>query len=183
MNGIRYLRSLNTYPARELRKRYKEPTRTQFFIDQCLFIADTCLTLQAKNDGRQQYTSVLPSEYVNPTSQHYYLNNLKPHLLFTKQQGKTTTNYVLEVISSSLLRYQLRGRLKNYVEYLADDWDDSNVSQPIALFVCSSTADLLYVKRRIKMLLEDQVDEIHVRVTTADKVKTSGVASMVWEEV
>src|SRR5579884_2239122 len=36
LNGIRYLRQLDIYPNEDLRKRYKEPNRTQVFIDRCL---------------------------------------------------------------------------------------------------------------------------------------------------
>jgi hypothetical protein len=64
---------------------------------------------------------------------------------------------------------------------LADHDDDSPL---IALFVCTNTAELLYVKRRIRKLLEEGGDEtLQIRVTTLDKVEASGIASMIWEEV
>lgn len=183
LNGIRYLRGLNVYPAQELRKRYKEPTRTQDFIDQCLLIADSCLLLQNKNTDELRYTCVLPSNYLDPANEHHYLDELSPHLLFSKQQGTVTTNYLLENIPTTLPRYQLRKRLKDYVEYLADEWDEANGPSPIVLFICPATVDVLYVKRRIKLLLSEQSDVESIRVTTIDKVRSLGVASMIWEEV
>lgn len=185
LNGIRYLRGLNIYSAGELRKRYKESTRTQIFIDQCLFIADSCLTLQSKSNDTQQYACVLPVEYADPANEYHYLNELKPHLLFSKRQGKAVSNFLLENVALSLPRYQLRKRLKDYVEYLADEWNEANGLQPVALFVCPTVADLMYVKRRIRLLLDDLTDSesVHIRVTTIDKVRALGVASMIWEEV
>lgn len=185
LNGIRYLRNLDNYSTGELRKRYKESSRSQAFIDQCLFIADSCLALQSKSDESQQYVCVTPAEYVDSTSEYHYLSELKPHLLFSKHQGKTMSNYLLENVALSLPRYQLRKRLKDYVEYLANEWSEANGPLPVALFVCSTTADLMYVKRRIKLLLDDlsNNEDVRVRVTTIGKVQAIGVASMIWEEI
>jgi hypothetical protein len=185
LNGIRYLRSLNEYPNEELQKRYKEPTRTRMFIDRCLLIADCCITLQAKNNDELRYVCVLRADYVDSNNDYHFLDDIKPHLFFSRQRGKQATNYLLENIESTLPRYQLRKRLKDYVDYLASDWDEDNGSVPIVLFICPNTADLLYVKRRAKKLIEeDWPDEgLHIRITTLDKVRASGVASMIWEEV
>lgn len=185
LNGIRYLRSLNEYPNEELRKRYKEPTRTQSFIERCLLIADCCIALQAKSNDELKYTCVLPADYIDPDGEYHFLNEIKPQLFFSKQQDDETTCYLLESFEPSLPHYRLKKRLKDYVDYLASDWDGDNGLIPIALFICPNTADLLYVKRRIKKLLEEEwPDEgLHVRVTTLDKVRASGVASMIWEEV
>jgi hypothetical protein len=55
----------------------------------------------------------------------------------------------------------------------------------IAQVICASTADLLYVKRRARILLDDLAadENLSIRVTTIDKVRTNGVAAMFWEEV
>lgn len=182
LSGIRYLRSLNEYPSQELRKRYKEPTRTQAFIDRCLLIADCYITLQAKSNGELKYTCVLPADYIDPDNGYHFLDKIKPHLFFSKQQGDETTNYLLENFELTLPRYQLRKRLKDYVEYLAYEWNDNNSLRPIALLVCANTADLMYVKRRVRKLIEDE-ESMRIRVTTLDKLKASGVANMIWEEV
>jgi len=176
INGIRYLRETNGYPDEELRKRYKESGRTQVFIDRCLLIADCCLALQAKSSDDLQYVCVLPVDYADPTNDHHFLNDLQPHFYFTKDQDGEITNYLLENFELTLPRYQLRKRLKEYIDFMDE-------SRSIALFVCATTADLLYVKRRVRKLIEEENIDIRVRVTALDKVKTSGVASMIWEEV
>lgn len=184
LNGIGYLRNQNEYPSEELRKRYREPTRTQTFINRCLLIADCCVTLQTQSSSDVSYTYVAEADYTNQDSDNS-LNELKPHLFFTKQQSEITASYLLEMFDASLPRYQLRKRLKEYVEYLFDgEWKDSLDQAPVILFACPSTTDLLYIKRRIRKLLEDEgVEESDVRVTTTEKLKAGGIISRIWEEV
>ncbi len=81
----------------------------------------------------------------------------------------------------TLPRYQLRKRIKDYVEYLSDK-NDENL---IALFICATTADLLYIKRRTRKVIEEEYygEELEVRVTTIDKVRKSGVTALIWEDV
>lgn len=183
INGIRYLRETGEYPNEELRKRYKEPGRTQVFIDRCLLIADCCIALQAKSTDKLEYLCVLPADYVDTEDPQHFLNELRPHLFFAKRCDDGTINYTLENFELTLPRYQLRQRIKDYAEYI-DIWDEENGSAPIILFICSTTADLLYVKRCVKKQIENSSnDGLVIRVTTLDKIKASGVASMIWEEV
>jgi hypothetical protein len=185
LNGIRYLRGLNEYPNDELRKRYKEASRTRVFIDRCLLAADCCIALQTKSNDELKYDCVLPADYIDPNNEYHFLNEIKPHLFFSKQQNTETMNYLLENFEQTLPRYQLRKRLKDYADYFADeDWKDNLNEAPITLFVCPNTADLLYVKRRIRTLLEDDdIEDYAIRATTAEKLKAQGITSMIWEEV
>lgn len=65
-----------------------------------------------------------------------------------------------------------------------EDWKDDLDVAPILLFACPNTADFLYVKRRIRTLLEDEDSEDYaIRVTTTEKLKSQGITSMIWEEV
>lgn len=180
LNGIRYLRSLNKYPRQKLRKRYKERARTQGFIDRCLLIADCCIALNAKSSEEILYSYILAADTSGSSP-----NELRPHLSFVKKYKGTVTSYLLEIIEATLPRYQLRKRLKDYINYLVDeDWRDDFDEPPITLFVCPNIADLLYVKRRIRTLLEDEdVEDYAIRVTTIEKLKAQGITSMIWEEV
>lgn len=183
LNGIRYLRSLDEYPNEELRKRYKEPDRTQVFIDGCLLVADCCATLQARSNDKLKYTYVLPADYANPENTQYFLNELKPHLFFAKRYDGEVVNYVLENFELTLPRYQLRQRIKDHMSFI-DAWGEENGPAPIALFICATTADLLYVKRRAnKQIEESGNDEIVIRAATLEKIKATGVASAIWEDV
>lgn len=183
INGIRYLRETSESPSEELRKRYKEPGRTQVFIDRCLLIADCCIALHAKSTDELKYICVLPADYVDPYNSQHFLSELKPHLFFTKRHDGEVVNYSLENFELTLPRYQLRQRIKDYVDFI-DGWDERNEPAPIALFICATTADLLYVKRRAKKQIEESGnDEIVIRVAILDKVKATSVASAIWEDV
>lgn len=182
LNGIRFLRNQNHYPNEELRKRYKESERSQAFIDRCLLIVDCCITLRNSDKDGTEYLYILPADYAGLDNKYSFLGELRPQLYFFKRQGDSITNYLLESFDAALPRYQLRKRLKDYMNFL-DEWDDANEPRPIALFICATIADLLYVKRRMKQHIEDENIDAQVRVTTLDKIKASGVASMIWEEV
>jgi hypothetical protein len=190
LNGIRYLREVGGYPGEELRKRYKEPGRTQVFIDRCLLVADCCIALRAKNSDELQYTWVLSADYADPDSEYNFLNELKSHLCFIKQNDEQTTGYLFEVLDPLMPRYAVRKRIKDYVDYLVSgDWQDETEydEPPIILVACPTVADLIYAKRRAKKELEDyDVDEderSHIRFATVEKVKQLGVTARIWEEV
>jgi hypothetical protein len=190
LNGIRYLRDLDKYPGEELRKRYKESTRQQSFIDRCLLIADCCITLRVKGVGGVKYEYRTESDYADPDDKYNFLIELKPHLLSIKQHRDETTNYLLHIIDPMLPRYMIRKRLKDYVEFLAyGEWEreTDDDEPPIILLTCPTVADLIYAKRRIRKLLEDEGIEgdesIKIRLATVDKVRARGVTSSIWEEV
>lgn len=185
-SGIRHLRATGDYPNTELRKRYKDKDGTDAFISHCLLIVDCCLALQAKSDESRQYTWLLPSGYMADGSQPdnlEFLREFRPHLFFTKHEGKNASHYVVEDIVSTLPRYQLRKRLSQYIDLLANEWT-SDEPVLIALFICPTKADLIYVKRRTKLLLEDMPSQsISLRVATIDSVRASGITGHIWEEV
>jgi uncharacterized membrane protein len=63
-------------------------------------------------------------------------------------------------------------------------WENTLDEAPIVLFVCLNTAELLYVKRRVRKLFEDEdVENASIRVTTIEKLKAESVVSKIWEEV
>jgi hypothetical protein len=190
LNGIRYLREIGGYSGEELRKRYKEPGRTHAFIDRCLLVADCCITLRAKTGDELQYTWVLATDYADPVSEYNFLNELKPHLCFNKQNDGQTTGYLLEVLDPLMPRYAVKKRIKDYVKYLAsDDWQDETDYDEllVVLIACPTVTDLIYAKRRAKKEIEDiDLDEDEaslIRFATVDKVKQLGVIARIWVEV
>lgn len=182
--GIRYLKTTGDYPTIELRKRYKETGRKQSYISRCLLIADCCIALddKAKTSQSLRYTYVTEADYSDLDSPYNStLGELKPHLYFEKNDSKSNTTYVMELFDDLLPRYQVKKRLGEYVEYLKDKEPDA--SDSIVLLAFSSTADLLYAKRRLRLLLEDDENELIIRLTTVDKIKKDGITSEIWEEV
>lgn len=200
INGIRLLKTKN-YSIDELRKRYRESTRSQTYIDRCLLLADCRISLKKANQAnaaQPKYSNIryfceLEAEYQDGYYKFITESDLvKPHMCFCKDnyetnEAVTEQSYMLEVFDATLPRYRVRKRLKNYIEYLEDEeWqsDTENENPPIALFVCATKADLIYCKRATKKLLEDSYEDgIRMRFTTADKLRAFGVLGKIWEEV
>lgn len=220
LNGVRYLRKLTTtnddgemqpaYPPEELRKRYKEPTRSQAYIDRCVLVAYCCLALEKEDaanktrDKKLRYYYQTEADYLLESSYYHFVLEselIQPSLIFCQDKldkdGKeeaTLESYLLEVFDPTLPRYRMKKRLENYVEFLDDegsDWQEQTNTEklPIVLFVCPKTSDLIYAKRRIRGLLadiweRDDKDRPSVRFTTVDRLKTDGLlAKDIWEGV
>jgi hypothetical protein len=183
--GIRYLKKTGDYPTLELRKRYKESGRTQSYISRCLLIADCCIALdeKAKISEGLNYIYLTEADYSDLDSPYNpLLGELKPHLYFVKNDDGINTAYVMELFDALLPRYQVRKRLGEYLEYLRDR--EADTTNSIALLAFSSTADLLYAKRRLRLLLEnDEENELIIRLTIIDKIKKESVVSKIWEDV
>lgn len=187
INGIRYLQATGEYPASELRKRYRDADRSAGFRARCVLLVEVCIDLMAASDEMARYACLTPTEYAYETSAYYFLQELGPHLCFTKHEGATSTNYLLEVFDATLPRYRFRKRLKDYLIFLAEgEWEsERDDAPPTILFVCPTTADLIYAKRRIRWLLESEweTEDIHFRLTTTDKLKQQGIIGEIWESV
>ena len=215
LSGVRYLRKLITtdeddetqpiYPPEELRKRYKEPTRSQTYIDRCTLIADCCLALRQQLTKTTGYYYQTEADYLLESSYYHFILDsefMRPNFIFCKdkydQQGKeekTLESYILEIFDPTLPRYRIKKRLGDYVNYLDEEdyaWQEKTDTEklPILLFVCPRTSDLIYAKRRTRKLIadawgykDDDEERPRIRFTTTDKLKQSGLlAEEIWEE-
>jgi hypothetical protein len=219
LNGVRYLRTLTrkskdddgkvvvspSYPPEELRKRYKEPTRSQTYIDRCILIADCGIALQKEDAANEakgkklRYYYQTEAAYLLERSYYHFVLDIDdelihPHLIFCQdklnkdgKEEKTLESYILEMFDPTLPRYRMKKRLNDYVKFLddeGDEWKDQTNAEklPILLFVCPRMSDLIYAKRRTRKLVadawyweDDDVEKPRVRFTTTDKLKEHGV--------
>lgn len=195
LNGVRWLKQQTylgedgqeyyLYLPTEVHKRYKEATRQPDFIARCLLIADCAIVLAAKSINRTHYTSLTAADYNDPNSDYSFLTELHPHACFIRQTPRTTTVYLLEVFDPTTPRYMIKKRINDYITYLEnDEWQDATADDttPIVLLVCPTTAELIYVKRRIHRLREETDEESYLRVTTTQNLKLEGIAGKIWEE-
>jgi hypothetical protein len=225
LNGVRYLRTLTRtskgedgetivipiYPPEELRKRYKEPTRSQTFIDRCILVAEYCIALEwvdAENEAEGKklrfYYQTEADYLLNHSYYHFILESelIQPSLVFCKDrlddEGKEETtlkSYLLEIFDPTLPRYRIKKRLSDYVKYLDEEditWKEETDTEnlPVLLFVCPRTSDLIYAKRKTRKLIADawewkDEDETRPRIgfTTVEKLKQFGVfEGEIWEE-
>lgn len=215
LNSVRYLRTLTrknkdgevypTYPPGELRKRYKEPIRSQTYIDRCILIADCAISLEredAPNEAegkRLRYYYQTEAAYLLERSYYHFVLDIDdelihPHLIFCQdklnkdgKEEQTIESYILEVFDPTLPRYRMKKRLSDYVKFLDDEvseWQEQTSTEklPIILFVCPRMSDLIYAKRRTRKLVadawyweDDDTEKPRVRFTTVEKLKAQGL--------
>jgi hypothetical protein len=200
LNGIRWLKEHQDHPIEEFRKRYRESTRSQGFVDQCVLVAECCIAMNISNadnaaPGRVHYLYATLADYLDPESDYHFLSEsdlIRPQLVFEKtvdtKDDVTGTTRFIEIIEATMPRHRVRKRLKNYIEYLEDGyWQDETSEDepnPVIMFVCPTLTDLIYSKRATKRLLEEKWGEdIVMWFTTAEKLKVHGMTGKIWEEV
>jgi hypothetical protein len=203
LNGIRHLKTLDTYSVEELHKRYREASRSRTYIDRCILLADCRISLIKEQTDKSYYYYETEADYLLEDSYYHFMTEselVHPQLCFSKEKYKgkgrkntvTVASYLLEIFDATLPRYRMKKRLSNYIEYLDDDdeWEDGTDGDkpPIILLVCPRTSDLIYAKRRTRGLMVeiweyDDEDRPHIRFTTAEKLKEHGVTTEdIWEE-
>jgi hypothetical protein len=78
INGVRHYlelaREQGIHPVEEVRKRYREASRSRSYIDRCLLIADCCVTLRLVRDDK-------PDTWYAYDSEAFLIRRLKSFLL------------------------------------------------------------------------------------------------------
>ncbi len=186
-NGIRYVKSLGIEGS-ELRKRYKEDTRSDAFIQQRVLLGDIALSF---TENETQHALVwwvhTEAQILMDGSKFQFLSELRPNLVLVKEKGKKAVAYLLEAFSPTLPKYSIRKRIREYVEFAeSGTWEAETQNDfPTLLFVCPDKPTLIYAKRYVKKLKEenDVLNDLRLWFATQESVKAEGVMSEIWEEI
>lgn len=201
LKGIHYFKARNNHPVEELRKRYRESTRSQSYIDRCIMLANCCLALEhARNEdtpaNQSWYFYETRADFTEDSYYHFLLESesINPDLCFSKEVYKerndpvSERHYLLEIFDPTLPRYRIKKRLADYITYLDDEGEDWKVATnstrlPIVRFVCPNISELIYAKRRTRGLLAElwNDERLHIQFTTIEQLKASGVLANIWE--
>lgn len=200
-NGIRFLRQTGEYIEADLRKRYKDATRQQDFIDRCLLSADCTIHLEVRNkDGEVCYTYALEADYDDPDGDYCLLEEsefIRPDIVFNKEaetdEGYVSQTYFVRFFDLTTPRYMVKKKLKGYVEYFDSEEPENWLEQtgqealPIVLVACPTLAELIYAKRYTKKQLQDngldEREDVCIRFATVEQVKREGITGMIWEDI
>lgn len=193
INGVRFLKTLDEYPVEEVRKRYREYAHQKDFIARSLLIVDSVISLEERSSNANglEYSFAVRADYIDPNSDYHFLHEPAPDLYYEKHKrsvdGTAITSYLVTIFDATLPRYMVKKRLKEYVTYLYDgEWKDNIDSEELAVHIaCPTKADLIYAKRRTRLLLEDigRDEATHIRFSTTESVQSHGVTGIIWEEV
>ena len=210
LNGVRFLKTVQAsdgspwYLVEELRKRYKEASRSRTFINHSMLIADCCIRIievgRDTSSAHKSWKLATEADYRHPSSPYHHLYEtdlVKPDLIIAKKtitgsgadRQEITTNFLLEIFDATLPRYRIKKRLSNYVEYLGDrEWQDATKDDKpaVLLLVCPRTSDLLYAKRCTRGILaeeweDDDGDKPTIQFATQDNLKLRAISGEIWE--
>ena len=187
-NGIRFIKTLGVTNLTELRKRYREDSRTTSFIQQQVLLAQIAITFCAKNaTSKTLHTPYSSTEFAESDSPYYFLTELNPKLVLVKEKKEGLTVFLLELFPPALPRYSIRKRIRTYFEYLeSGEWESyMDCPLPITLFVCPDKKTMIYTKRYVKKIKSDEIfpDELVFWFTTEEDVRVRGISEKIWEVV
>ena len=184
VNGIHVLKAVSNIDPVVLRKFYREHERSKAFIQRCLTLADINLDLRNKVTKTIQYGMYLASDYP-VLSPNKSLIELAPHAFVIRQQGDTTEQLFIEIVSDLPLPH-LRKQLKRHVGYFDTNvWQvATNMPFPTVLIVCDTSKLITTTKRVLKPLLNELgSNRPSVRLTTRENVLKYGLGREGWEEL
>ncbi len=184
-NAIRFLKTHEGYDTKLLLKFYREKNRSETFISDSQLIADICLDLKAKSDKHTSFEYATQSDFERSESPFHFLSEFNTQLFFTKQEKNKKSFYLLDILNTTLPKYRIRKRVKDYIAFLSDhEWMEHFKSAPRILFICQTKELLIFTKRSTKNLLVDQdMENIHISFALENEVRKHGVIAEIWEEV
>jgi len=183
-NSILILAAQNVCERQSLQKLYRESERSDAFINRSLMLANISLEFQSKVGSKDVSTMQVKSDY-SVHSQKELLDELNPHAYIKRRKSGMTKYYFLEIFAD-LPRQRLQQRIKKYLSfYQSNEWEGATGRTfPIILIICPNDEVFEYIKRYAKTKLRE-LDEpsLKVQVTTAIKVKKSGITGDIWVKV
>lgn len=158
-----------------LKKIYKESTRSQSFIDHCLFLADVYLHLQSTAKENQEALHFYTKTDLGAFG---YLPLPFPDAYIALEASKKNIKrYFLDVIDEGVPRFAIRKKIERYFTYY-----DTNLWQkyhkhafPKVLIICPTESLKKYLHKFITNKMEEETAEVDFYVTGKEKLE--------WERV
>ncbi len=177
--SIKVLQDSRHVTAQEIKRIYREKTRSQQFIAHALFIAEYYLFLLRES---QKTKHTLHFFTKTDLQAHPYIIHPLPDAYFARVDEKNETKrYFVEVIDEGAPRFTLRKRIEQYTDYV-DDGKFEEVTKhpfPTILFICPTVGILIYLKKYLARVYEEtSLDQIAVYLTTRE-----GAFAGEWEKV
>ncbi len=164
--GIKYLRTLPEIHKPDIRRLYKDRTRSLAFIEYCLFIADRYIQFLLKTSNTaSEYQFYTQSDF-SPNS---LMRDLKPDYVIVDLKQNSYTLH--ELIDESTPRYAIRKRISAYLEFFDDE--GSNLNAGVVIICLEKPFD--YVSRYIKKLKETDESLPELLVKLVEEMKQNEI--------
>lgn len=187
LNGIRFLKSTDVVDKTSLHKLYFEKDRSETFIEHCLLIATICCQLEKKKDDTLEYQYSAEADYSDTDNPFHFLKDseLPVDLCFSKKQkGKGLQFYLLTAFDSTLPKYRIRKRIRDYYDfYTSNEWENKmRAIFPTLLFVFQKKELIIYTKRYIKAMLEgNRTSDLRINFGLVHDLLVEGITGEIWE--
>ncbi len=177
LNGIKFLKTQSSCKTQYITKLYKEKTRSEQFINKCLFIVDIYLYLLNKYNTSSHFAFYTQSDFT-PKS---LVKEIFPHFVFHKVESQPF--FVAEIISGTTPRFALRKRITNYIEFFTQgDWIKKEKA-PNILLICPDNKMKKFVVKFTKEAMEQEAVDINFFVTVADMVSKQTIEGQIWQKI
>jgi len=183
-NGIAFMKIQEGYDKKILQKISQDKNRSEAFISDCQLLADICINLKAQSINGVSFEFKTVNDYIDSNSPYRFLSELTAQLMFVKKKKTSRSYYLLEIFNSTLPKYRIRKRIRDYTSFLSNyEWVEYVKSAPNILFIFQTKELLISSKRFTKKLLADQeIKNIHISFALEEDVKKQGVTAEIWED-
>ncbi|MCX6810335.1 MAG: hypothetical protein NTY30_01185 [Candidatus Berkelbacteria bacterium] len=184
-NAIKYYKSLGQDNDKYLKKLYRDNERSQGFIDEQIFLANICLSLLAINAKGEINYIFETAAGVTSNQQYKFMEDLSQQLIFTKKTKTEFKQFILVILDSAQPKYMIKKKMKTYIEFFfSNEWEE-NTGQPFPtiLFACQTLGLMIYAKRTMKWLLDDnqEPEDFDAWFATNDNIREQGIGAEIWE--
>ena len=178
-NGIRFLKTHPKCEKRYMNRFYDEDEKTVGFINQSILIGDIYLSLLEKYKDNPDFAFYTRSDY----SLDGIIREIFPYFVFRRDEGESY--YIAEIFQETAPRKKaIQPRIRKYVHFFTQEKWLKHEPLPKLLFICpNETKRALIQKDTLKILQDEDSQELSIYTTVQQQVKQQGIDGDVWIQV
>ncbi len=164
-----------------LKKIYQEKTRSQYFRENSMFIADICLNLKSQTQEGTEFHFFTKTQLEG----HQYLYKPLPDAYIAVKDKENSARYFLEVVSKQTPRFILRKRIENLFKYyVSGKWAQNSPHPfPKILIVCPDYVTKAFLSKFIAQTRDSKTRNFLFYLATEDVIKAAGIKPDIWQKV
>ncbi len=181
--GIKYLKiKRKDIFKRSFKRLNREREKTKPFISHCLFIATLYIKFLelAAGDTVQFLTEI---EMIK--DREFLPEKLPDAYVSIQHERQVVKRYFVKVFNDWLSDEARKKIINTYIDYSGEgDWEaNTGYSLPTFLFIAPTEKIKNQIYYYAKNILEDEISDIQIFVSTRDYIKAGGVKKEVWRKI